>query len=70
LLLGALRINPRRPRLEAYVAVPGLSRDVYVEGDAARNRALEGDVVAIESLRNFLSQTSSFFVCGASSKWV
>ena len=49
-LLGSLRINARRPRLEAYVSVPGLSRDLFIEGDAARNRALEGDLVAVELL--------------------
>lgn len=50
LLAGYLRINSKRPRQEAYVPVAGLPRDVFVEGDADRNRALDGDLVAIELL--------------------
>ncbi|KAI9013738.1 hypothetical protein CLU79DRAFT_871287 [Phycomyces nitens] len=44
---GTLRIN-KRNRQEAYVVVDGLDRDVMVYGQRERNRALEGDIVAIK----------------------
>ena len=47
LLCGALRINAKR-RAEAYVTIPGLGVDVFAEGDKDRNRALEGDLVALQ----------------------
>lgn len=49
-LVGALRINAKR-RNEAYVVVQGLCGiDVHIDGDKARNRALQTDVVAVRLL--------------------
>eukprot|EP00166_Cyanidium_caldarium_P005269 ctg_627.g307 len=45
--VGVLRVNARRPA-EAYVKVGCLERDVYVGGVRRRNRALDGDVVAVQ----------------------
>ena len=49
LVKGVLRINPRNYEI-AWVTVPGLGRDVFIEGMLRRNRALNGDVVALEIL--------------------
>lgn len=49
LVKGVLRINPRNYEI-AWVTVPGLGRDVLIEGMLRRNRALNGDVVALEIL--------------------
>ena len=49
LVKGVLRINPRNYEM-AWVTVPGLGRDVLIEGMLRRNRALNGDVVALEIL--------------------
>ncbi|KAJ7354819.1 DIS3-like exonuclease 2 [Desmophyllum pertusum] len=49
LVKGVLRISPRNYEL-AWVTVPGLKRDVVLEGMLRRNRALNGDVVALEIL--------------------
>ena len=45
--VGVLRVNARRPA-EAYVKAERLQRDVYVGGVKRRNRALDGDVVAVQ----------------------
>lgn len=47
IFVGCLRINGKR-RNDAYVSVAGIPIDVYFDGDRARNRGLEGDVVAIQ----------------------
>ena len=49
LMKGVLRISPRNYEL-AWVTVPGLKRDVVLEGMLMRNRALNGDIVALEIL--------------------
>lgn len=49
LVKGVLRISPRNFEL-AWVTIPGLKRDVVLEGMLRRNRALSGDVVALEIL--------------------
>lgn len=49
LVKGVLRINPRNYEV-AWVTVPGVGRDVLIEGMLRRNRALNGDVVALEIL--------------------
>lgn len=49
LVKGVLRISPRNYEL-AWVTVPGLKRDVVLEGMLRRNRALNGDIVALEIL--------------------
>ena len=49
LMKGVLRISPRNYEL-AWVTVPGLKRDVVLEGMLRRNRALNGDIVALEIL--------------------
>ncbi|EDO42429.1 predicted protein, partial [Nematostella vectensis] len=46
LLKGALRISKRNFEM-AWVSVAGQKRDVYLEGVLARNRALDGDIVAL-----------------------
>lgn len=49
LMKGVLRISPRNYEL-AWVTVPGLKRDVVLEGMLMRNRALNGDIVALKIL--------------------
>eukprot|EP00818_Percolomonas_sp_WS_P004726 CAMPEP_0117456698 /NCGR_PEP_ID=MMETSP0759-20121206/12011_1 /TAXON_ID=63605 /ORGANISM="Percolomonas cosmopolitus, Strain WS" /LENGTH=1806 /DNA_ID=CAMNT_0005250045 /DNA_START=283 /DNA_END=5703 /DNA_ORIENTATION=- len=44
---GQLRVNAKR-FFEAYVTVEGFSKDIYIDGLNARNRALHGDLVAIK----------------------
>ncbi|KAI8332641.1 hypothetical protein BC941DRAFT_381247 [Chlamydoabsidia padenii] len=46
LVRGTLRVN-KRNRSDAYVACEELDEDIYVCGSRDRNRALEGDVVAV-----------------------
>ncbi|POY69979.1 hypothetical protein BMF94_7023 [Rhodotorula taiwanensis] len=49
LVVGTLRVN-KRNRSDAYVANEALDTDIYICGSKDRNRALEGDVVAVELL--------------------
>lgn len=49
LVIGVLRVN-KRNRSDAYVATDVLDADVFICGSKDRNRALEGDVVAVELL--------------------
>ncbi|GAA5823880.1 hypothetical protein JCM3770_000201 [Rhodotorula araucariae] len=49
LVIGTLRVN-KRNRSDAYVATDVLESDIYICGSKDRNRALEGDVVAVELL--------------------
>lgn len=49
LVVGTLRVN-KRNRSDAYVATDVLDADIYICGSKDRNRALEGDIVAIELL--------------------
>ncbi|KAI7954609.1 hypothetical protein MJO28_005009 [Puccinia striiformis f. sp. tritici] len=49
LVIGVLRVN-KRNRSDAYVATDALDSDIYICGSKDRNRALEGDVVAVELL--------------------
>lgn len=49
LVVGTLRVN-KRNRSDAYVASDALDADIYICGSKDRNRALEGDVVAVELL--------------------
>ena len=44
-----MRVN-KRNRSDAYVATEVLDADIYVCGSKDRNRALEGDIVAVELL--------------------
>jgi len=44
---GVLRINGKNRR-EAFVRCDGIDVDVFVDGEKYRNRALNGDVVAVE----------------------
>ena len=46
---GKLRINAKA-RLQAFVAVVAMDRDVFIDGDIDRNRALHGDIVVMELL--------------------
>ncbi|CAM0142981.1 hypothetical protein VKS41_006268 [Umbelopsis sp. WA50703] len=47
LVRGSLRVN-KRNRSDAYVSTDDLDADVYICGSRDRNRALDGDVVAIK----------------------
>ncbi|KAL7422501.1 Translational repressor [Cryptotrichosporon argae] len=49
LVVGILRVN-KKNRSDAYVATDVLDADIYICGSKDRNRALEGDVVAVELL--------------------
>ena len=49
LVVGVLRIN-KRNRSDAYVTTEVLDSDIFISGSKDRNRALEGDVVAVELL--------------------
>ena len=49
LVVGFLRVN-KKNRSDAYVATDVLDADIYICGSKDRNRALEGDIVAIELL--------------------
>ncbi|GAA5940477.1 uncharacterized protein JCM15063_002340 [Sporobolomyces koalae] len=49
LVIGTLRVN-KRNRSDAYVATDVIDSDIYICGSKDRNRALEGDIVAVELL--------------------
>ncbi|TIA87337.1 hypothetical protein E3P99_03241 [Wallemia hederae] len=49
LVVGMLRVN-KRNRSDAYISTEVLDADVYICGSKDRNRALEGDIVAVELL--------------------
>ncbi|KAL4905995.1 hypothetical protein BDW74DRAFT_167617 [Aspergillus multicolor] len=49
LVSGILRVN-KKNRSDAYVTTPDLDADIFICGSKDRNRALEGDFVAIELL--------------------
>ncbi|KAJ5082280.1 Virulence protein SSD1 [Penicillium argentinense] len=49
LVAGVLRVN-KKNRSDAYVTTPDLDADIFICGSKDRNRALEGDFVAIELL--------------------
>eukprot|EP00948_MAST-09A_sp_MAST-9A-sp1_P000142 g142.t1 len=49
IVIGRLRINAKN-RSEAYVIIPEVGMDLFVEGDKMRNRALNGDIVAVKLL--------------------
>ena len=49
LIRGNLRIN-KRNRSDAYVTSDSLDHDIFIFGQRDRNRALEGDIVAVRLL--------------------
>ncbi|KAL9056888.1 MAG: hypothetical protein Q9162_002659 [Coniocarpon cinnabarinum] len=49
LVSGILRVN-KKNRSDAYVTTPDLDADIFICGSKDRNRALEGDFVAVELL--------------------
>ena len=49
LVAGILRVN-KKNRSDAYVTTDDLDADIFICGSKDRNRALEGDLVAIELL--------------------
>ena len=49
LVAGVLRVN-KKNRSDAYVTTTDLDADIFICGSKDRNRALEGDLVAIELL--------------------
>lgn len=49
LVVGILRVN-KRNRSDAYISTEVLDADIYICGSKDRNRALEGDIVAVELL--------------------
>uniref|UniRef100_A0A8C9VW58 DIS3-like exonuclease 2 n=1 Tax=Scleropages formosus TaxID=113540 RepID=A0A8C9VW58_SCLFO len=48
-LQGPLRINPKKYH-EAFIPSPDGTRDLFLDGVAARNRALNGDIVVVKVL--------------------
>ena len=46
---GKLRINAKA-RLQAFIAVQGMERDMFIDGEIDRSRALHGDTVVIQIL--------------------
>ncbi|XP_008275897.1 DIS3-like exonuclease 2 isoform X1 [Stegastes partitus] len=49
LIHGQLRINPKKYH-EAFIPSPDDTRDIFLDGIVARNRALNGDVVVVQIL--------------------
>uniref|UniRef100_A0A674HLH4 DIS3-like exonuclease 2 n=1 Tax=Taeniopygia guttata TaxID=59729 RepID=A0A674HLH4_TAEGU len=49
LIQGPLRINPKKYH-EAFIPSPDGSRDIFIDGVVARNRALNGDIVVVKLL--------------------
>ena len=49
LVAGTLRVN-KKNRSDAYVTTADLDADIFICGSKDRNRALEGDIVAVELL--------------------
>uniref|UniRef100_A0A3P8U954 DIS3-like exonuclease 2 n=1 Tax=Amphiprion percula TaxID=161767 RepID=A0A3P8U954_AMPPE len=49
LIQGQIRINPKKYH-EAFVPSPDDTRDIFLDGIVARNRALNGDVVVVQIL--------------------
>ncbi|XP_029471341.1 DIS3-like exonuclease 2 isoform X2 [Rhinatrema bivittatum] len=49
LIQGSLRINPKKFH-EAFLPSPDGSRDIFIDGVVARNRALNGDIVVVKLL--------------------
>ncbi|XP_039999974.1 DIS3-like exonuclease 2 isoform X2 [Xiphias gladius] len=49
LIQGQLRINPKKYH-EAFIPSPDDTRDIYLDGIVARNRALNGDIVVVQVL--------------------
>lgn len=46
---GQLRINPKKYH-EAFIPSPDDTRDIFLDGIVARNRALNGDIVVVQIL--------------------
>nr|XP_046264868.1 DIS3-like exonuclease 2 [Scatophagus argus] len=49
LIQGQLRINPKKYH-EAFIPSPDDTRDIFLDGTIARNRALNGDIVVVQIL--------------------
>ncbi|XP_040911507.1 DIS3-like exonuclease 2 [Toxotes jaculatrix] len=49
LIQGQLRINPKKFH-EAFIPSPNDTRDIFLDGIVARNRALNGDIVVVQVL--------------------
>lgn len=49
IVVGILRVN-KRNRSDAWVSTEVLDQDIFISGSKDRNRALEGDLVAVELL--------------------
>uniref|UniRef100_A0A8D2KQY3 DIS3-like exonuclease 2 n=1 Tax=Varanus komodoensis TaxID=61221 RepID=A0A8D2KQY3_VARKO len=49
LIQGTLRINPKKYH-EAFIPSPDGTRDIFIDGVVARNRALNGDIVVVKLL--------------------
>uniref|UniRef100_A0A669PTB3 DIS3-like exonuclease 2 n=1 Tax=Phasianus colchicus TaxID=9054 RepID=A0A669PTB3_PHACC len=49
LIQGPLRINPKKYH-EAFIPSPDGTRDIFIDGVVARNRALNGDIVVVRLL--------------------
>uniref|UniRef100_A0A7N5ZQ07 DIS3-like exonuclease 2 n=1 Tax=Anabas testudineus TaxID=64144 RepID=A0A7N5ZQ07_ANATE len=49
LIQGQIRINPKKYH-EAFIPAPDDTRDIFLDGIVARNRALNGDIVVVKVL--------------------
>uniref|UniRef100_A0A674CC11 DIS3 like 3'-5' exoribonuclease 2 n=1 Tax=Salmo trutta TaxID=8032 RepID=A0A674CC11_SALTR len=67
LIQGSIRINPKKYH-EAFIAAPDGKRDIFLDGTAARNRALNGDVVVVQVLPQEQWKVSSVEEDSASAK--
>ncbi|KAL2301235.1 hypothetical protein Nmel_011801 [Mimus melanotis] len=62
LIQGPLRINPKKYH-EAFIPSPDGSRDIFIDGVVARNRALNGDIVVVKLLPRDQWKVSSVYSC-------
>ncbi|RHY72188.1 hypothetical protein DYB30_009101, partial [Aphanomyces astaci] len=58
LVSGVLRVN-KHNRMDAYVTIPGLDRDLFIDGLSRQNRALDGDTVVLVVLPQTKWRTKS-----------
>uniref|UniRef100_A0A493U251 CSD1 domain-containing protein n=1 Tax=Anas platyrhynchos platyrhynchos TaxID=8840 RepID=A0A493U251_ANAPP len=62
LIQGPLRINPKKYH-EAFIPSPDGTRDIFIDGVVARNRALNGDIVVVRLLPKEQWKVSPVYFC-------
>ncbi|XP_011614996.2 DIS3-like exonuclease 2 isoform X2 [Takifugu rubripes] len=67
LIQGQLRINPKNYQI-AYIPSPDDTRDIFLDGIVARNRALDGDIVVVQVLPQDQWKVKSDSDCQCSSE--